>query len=87
MMPEVILPPRVYSREPAYPLWAHADAVPPAGAGEWAVPPSNPAPRAALCPHTASGGAVRFSHVPKSTLLHALLAFLVCEQKSTLGYN
>ena len=43
MMPEVILPPRVYSREPAYPLWAHADAVPPAGAGEGAPPPSNPA--------------------------------------------
>lgn len=37
---------RAYRRhvaEPAYPLWARANAVPPAGAGGWAAPPSTPA--------------------------------------------
>jgi hypothetical protein len=34
---------RWHVAEPAYPLWARADAVPPAGAGGWAAPPSTPA--------------------------------------------
>lgn len=44
VMPRVAIATRRYLREPAYPLWAHAGAVPTAGAGE-GVPPFEPCQR------------------------------------------
>lgn len=43
-MPRVVIAARRSLREPAYPMWPHAGAVPPIGAGE-GVPPFEPCQR------------------------------------------